>query len=159
MCPAVSILIRLQSNKLPIDEISSTAWLRQEPTSLPDVVGMSLSSRSSSTSSNQPEFLTDFSHLWPCEPLCQIHIQALQKIRCTSLQVNRKQASLLMTPRPNQTHRTKGAHCHDFQLSYKGNCGNRGRRMLLQGACQRTCRNGVKVKNILQVVSARRAQP
>ena len=80
-----------------------------------------------------------------------------------SLQVNRKQASVLMTPRPNQTHRTKGAHCHDFQLSYKGNCGNRRRRMLLQGACQSTCnveflKNGVKVKNIRQVVSARRVQ-
>ena len=81
-----------------------------------------------------------------------------KKMRCTSLQVNRKQASLLMTPRLNQTHRTKGAHCHDFQLSYKGNRGNRRRRLLLQGACQRTCRNGVKVKNIRQVVSARRAQ-
>ena len=102
------------SNELELNDDASCRF-NTVTTSLPDVVGMSLSSRSSSTSSNRPEFLTDFSHLWPYEPLCHIHMQALQKIRCTSLQVNRKQASLLMTPRPNQTHRTKGAHCHDFQ--------------------------------------------
>ena len=33
MAPAVPILLRLQLNKVPIDEGSSTAWLRQESTS------------------------------------------------------------------------------------------------------------------------------
>ena len=137
MRPAVPILWQLQWNAVPIDEGSSTAWLRQEPPSLPDVVGMSLSSRGSSTSSNWPGFPTHnlaISHLWPYGPLCHINIQARQKIRYTSLQASTKQTSLLMTLRCNQVHRTKGAHCHHFQLSYKGNCGKRRRRMLLQGA-------------------------